>query len=286
MKSQHDGRIAAITGANGYVGSIVSSGLAEAGFQIRRLVRRPETNSSDRHYDITGSLSSDVLDGVDVLIHCAYDFSVTTRSDVWMTNVYGTRSLLDLAVSSRVRRTIVVSSMSAYAGTRQIYGRAKLASEIDAFARDMCAIRLGLVYGPGWGGMAGTLRRLTSLPIVPLVGRKAHQFTLHESDLHGAIKILAKTEVVPSRPLGVAHPEPIPFELLMRRIAQANGRPKVRLVPVPWRPAYLALRAIELTPLNLPIRADSFLGLVRSAESVPNLEDVRNLGIELRAFDV
>ena len=284
--SETNGRVAAITGANGYVGSIVSSALAEAGFQIRRLVLRPESDSSDRHYDIAGPLSLDVLDGADVLIHCAYDFSVTNRADVWMTNVYGTRSLLDLAVASRVRRTIVESSMSAYAGTRQIYGRAKLASEIDAFTRGMCAIRPGLVYGPGWGGMAGTLGRLASLPIVPLVGRRAHQFTLHESDLRDAIVILAGAGEVPSRPLGLAHPEPVPFDFLIRRFAQAKGRQKVHLVPVPWRAAFLALRAVELTPLHLPVRADSILGLVRPAASVPNLKDLHSLGIEFRAFSL
>ena len=205
---------------------------------------------------------------------------------MWGTNVYGTRSLLDLAVTSRVRRTIVVSSMSAYAGTRQIYGRAKLASENDAFAREMCAIRPGLVYGPGWGGMAGTLRRLTSLPIMPLVGRRAKQFTLHETDLRDAIGKLVEAEEIPGRPLGFAHPEPVPFELLIRRFAFANGRPQVRLLPIPWRSAYFALRAVELTPLNLPFRADSLKGLVRSADSVPNLEDLRKLGIDFRAFSV
>ena len=168
--------IAAVTGANGYVGSIVTSGLSQAGFQIRRLVRRPEACSSDYFYDIGKGCSPGALEGADVLVHCAYDFSVTSRTAVWETNVFGTRSLLDLAVSSGVRRTIVMSSMSAYAGTRQIYGQAKLASEIDAFARAMCAVRPGLVYGTEWGGMIGTLRKLVSCPVVPLVGCHAHQF--------------------------------------------------------------------------------------------------------------
>ena len=115
-------------------------------------------------------------------MHCAYDFSVTSRSAVWETNVFGTRALLSAATNSGVGRTIVVSSMSAYAGTKQIYGRAKLASEQDASAARVIsiAVRPGLVYGPGWGGMAGTLRKLASLPIVPLVARSARQFTAHE----------------------------------------------------------------------------------------------------------
>lgn len=283
--SRDSAQVAAITGADGYLGSIVSSALAEAGFQVRRLMQQPEINTSDRYYDIAEPLSSDVLDGTDVLVHCAYDLSVSSRTEIWKTNVYGTRCLLDLAVSSGVRRTIVESSMSAYPGTRQIYGRARMATEIDALARDMCVIRPGLVYGsePG-GGMVSTLRKLASLPLIPLVGRNSHQFTLHEDDLRRAIVVLANVDKTPHGPLGLAHPEPVPFEVLMRAFAQAEGRKETRFIPFPWQPTYLAIRAAELVHLNLPIRADSLLGLVRPAPSVPNQKNTLELGIEFRPF--
>jgi nucleoside-diphosphate-sugar epimerase len=278
--------IAAVTGANGYVGSIVTSGLSQAGFQIRRLVRRPEACSSDYFYDIGKGCSPGALEGADVLVHCAYDFSVTSRTAVWETNVFGTRSLLDLAVSSGVRRTIVMSSMSAYAGTRQIYGQAKLASEIDAFARAMCAVRPGLVYGTEWGGMIGTLRKLVSCPVVPLVGCHAHQFTLHEDDLRSAIVRLALAAEVPIRPLGLAHPDPVPFEVLLRAVARVYSDRDPVLLPVPWRPIYLAMRTVEWTSVDLPVRADSLLGLVRPAPFVPNTGDLRELGIEFHPFNL
>ena len=286
MSIHNDRPIAAITGCNGYVGSIVAAGLASAGFDIRRLVRRPEPGSSDQQYDIVGCCSASALSGVDVLIHCAYDLLATSRSEVWKTNVYGTRALLDLAVSCEVRRTILVSSMSAYSGTRQIYGRAKLASETDAFARGMCAVRPGLVYGPGWGGMIGTLRKLTSLPVIPLVGRRSHQFTLHEDDLSRAFIALAMAEEVPSRPLGLAHPEPVPFELVLRAIIRADSGRSPRFLPIPWSPLYWAIRAVELTSVSLPIRADSLLGLVRPASFVPNVENLHRLGVEFRPFSL
>ncbi len=286
MTSRVNAPIAAITGANGYVGSLVAESLSEKGFRIRRLVRRPELGTDDRFYEITECCSSEALAGVDVLVHCAYDFSVTSRADVWRNNVYGTRALLNLAASNAVRRTIVVSSMSAYAGTRQIYGRAKLASETDAFARGMCAIRPGLIYGPGWGGMAGTLRNLTSLPVVPLLGRSSHQYTLHQDDLQRAIAALAQAETVPTRPLGLAHPAPISFELLLRTIAQSDSGRRGRFLPLPWQPAYWAIRSAELAKISLPIRADSLLGLVRPAPFVPNLDDLERLGIEFRPFSL
>jgi len=276
--------IAAITGANGYLGSVISAGLEADGYQIRRLVRRPRPATSDHAYDIVSGCSPGELEDADVLVHCAYDFTVTTRSDVWRTNVYGTRLLLDLAVSTRVRRTIFISSMSAYAGSRQIYGRAKLASEEDVLARSMCAIRPGLVYGPGWGGMAGTLRKLTALPIVPLVGGRAHQFTLHEDDLRRVVGTLAKAQAIPKRPIGLANPTPVSFDRLLSEISRVDTGRLPRFVPIPWQPLYCALRVAELTPVALPLRADSLLGLVRSAPLVPYPEDLKELGIELRPF--
>ena len=47
---------------------------------------------------------------------------------------------------------------------------------------------------------------------------------------------------------------------------------------------YGALRAAELLPVKLPVRADSLLGLVRPAPNVPNLEVLDQLGVVLQPF--
>jgi len=124
--------VVAITGASGYLGSVLVAAFGSAGYTVRRLVRSPVKGSGDHFFDLTSVGSSDALDGVDLLVHCAYDMAVTNRADIWQSNVFGTVSLFDQAVSRGVRRSIVLSSMSAYAGTRQLYGRAKLATEMAA----------------------------------------------------------------------------------------------------------------------------------------------------------
>ena len=276
--------IAAVTGARGYVGRIVSGALAAAGFDAIGLVRRPAAGSSDRLYDLRGDPDANLLDGVDTLIHCAYDFSVTSEADIWAVNVAGTRRLVEAVAASGVRRTILVSSMSAYPGTDQLYGRAKLDTERIALDLGMAVVRLGLVYGPGWGGMAGSLKKMAELPVVPVVGAKSYQYTVHEEDLADAFVVLAHASKLPNIPLGIANPEPVPFRLLMERIAAAAGRPRSRLIPLPWRPLYAALWLGERTPVKLPFRADSLLGLVRPAPGVSGVEDVYGLGIHLRPF--
>jgi nucleoside-diphosphate-sugar epimerase len=275
--------IAAVTGARGYVGRIVSRALAPVGFDVIGLVRRP-AGSGDRFYDLRGDPDANLLDGVDTLIHCAYDFTATSEADVWAVNVVGTRRLLEAAAASGVRRTILVSSMSAYPGTDQLYGRAKLEAERTARGLGMAVVRLGLVYGPGWGGMAGSLKKMVGLPVVPIVGAKSYQYTVHEDDLAAAFVVLAQASKLPNVPLGLANPEPVPFRLLMERIASAAGRSRFRPILVPWRPLYAALWLGERTPVRLPFRADSLLGLVRPAPGVSGAEDVCGLGIRLRPF--
>jgi nucleoside-diphosphate-sugar epimerase len=274
---------AAVTGARGYVGRIVCRALAAADFDVIGLVRRPAAGSSDRLYDLRRDPDANLLDGVDTLIHCAYDFSVTSKADIWAVNVAGTRRLLKAVAASGIRRAILVSSMSAYPGTDQLYGRAKLDAERIALDLGISVVRLGLVYGPGWGGMAGSLKKMADLPVVPVIGAKSYQYTVHEEDLANAFVVLAHASKLPNIPLGIANPEPVPFRVLMERIA-ADGRQRFRVIPLPWRPVYAALWLGERTPVKLPFRADSLLGLVRPAPGVSGGQDVCRLGIRLRPF--
>ena len=278
--------IAAVTGATGYLGTLLCGALGREGFEVRRLVRNPDVGAGDAAFDLRRGLDPSAVRDVDVLIHCAYDFTARSRSAIWEANVQGTRELLDVAHAAGVRRTILLSSMSAYAGTRQLYGRAKLANEIDAQARGMCVVRPGLVYGPGWGGTAGSLRALASLPVVPLVGASTYQFTAHEDDLASAIVELARTEATPQVPLGLANPDPINFRALLAGMAlEATGRP-ARFLSVPWRALYAGMRLAEMALVPLPLRADSLLGLMRPAPAVPHVEVLKDLGIEFRPLEL
>jgi nucleoside-diphosphate-sugar epimerase len=276
--------VVAITGASGYLGSVLVAAFGSAGYTVRRLVRSPDPGSSDRLFDLNSVGSSNSLDGVDLLVHCAYDMALTNRTDIWRSNVFGTVALFDQAVSSGVRRTIALSSMSAFPGTRQLYGRAKLATELAARARGLCVVRPGLVYGAGWRGMAGTLYRLAALPVLPDFGPGAHQFTVSEDDFAAAVVALARAERLPSLPVGIARPEPVLFTELLTSFAARRGKPRPRFVRTPPMAVYGAMRAAEILPVRLPVRADSLLGLVRPAPSVPNLAVLDQLGIVLQPF--
>lgn len=254
------------------------------GWRVVNLVRRGSPGQADSlRFDLAQAPSLTLLDGIDTLVHCAWDMSVTRRADIWRINVGGTAALLRLAERTGVRRVIFLSSMSAYQGTNQLYGRAKLECENMAVSLGQGVARLGLVYGPGWGGMAGALRRMTRLPVTPLVAGKSHQYTVHEEDAASALVRLASLAEIPVLPLGIAHPEPVQFDRLVRAIGRADGHAS-HLVPVPWQLAYVTLRAGEVAGVRLPFRADSLLGLARPAQEVPHQNAATELGLSFRPF--
>ena len=218
-----------------------------------------------------------------MLVHAAYDLALTRAVDIWRVNVEGTRRILDAASHASVRRILVLSSMSAFEGTTQLYGRAKLDIEAMTEQCNGCAVRVGLVYGKQPGGMAGALRKLTGLPVVPLIAGDARLYTVREDDLMTAIAALAAADTLPAGMISVAHPVAVPLRDLMTALAAQEGR-KCHFVKVPWKPVYGLLRAAESVGLHPPFRADSLLALVRTAPRVLNTEKLTELGLTLHAF--
>ncbi len=277
----------AVTGANGYLGSRICDTMESQGWQVIRLVRSPgQSHNPAFAYDLAMPVTAQVrgtLRSADALVHAAYDLSLTSATDIWRVNVEGTRRLLEVAADTRVGRIVVLSSMSAFDGTSQLYGRAKFDIEAMTMEFGGCAVRPGLVYGERSGGMAGALRKLTNLPIVPVIAGGMGVYTVREDDLMMAIAALTAAATLPSGTISVAHPSRVTLTDLLRAFAAQEGRP-CRLVPVPWQSVYWLLRTAELLHLHSPFRADSLLGLVHAAPCLSGVEQLAELGVTSHAF--
>jgi nucleoside-diphosphate-sugar epimerase len=279
--------VVAVTGANGYLGSQICQTLESGGWQAIRLTRSPnQSRGQALSYDLAMPITVQVreaLQSVDVLIHAAYDLSLTSSADIWRVNVAGTRRLLEEARAAEVGRIIVLSSMSAFAGTTQLYGRAKL--DIEAITTEFggCAVRPGLVHSEQAGGMVRALRKLTILPIVPVIIGGSGVYTVRERDLLKVIALLASATTLEPGTISVAHPSRVTLVDLLRAFAAQQDR-RCRFVPVPWQPVYWLLRGGELSRLHLPFRADSLLGLVRTAPGLIGEDRLARLGVTLHPF--
>jgi len=231
-----------VTGANGYVGGRILAHLRDRGVEAVALVRRPEEASPPaRRYALGEPLEASLLEGIDTVVHAAYDASA--RGDgVRAANVLGSMPLLE-ALGARGARLLLISSLAAFAGARSLYGQAKLELEQAVLGRGGAAIRPGLVFGAGASGLFGAMvSALSRSAFAPLPGGGwQRQFVTHDARLAELVAMM--------------------IEERAEQIAAASGR-SLKVLALPARTAYLGMRAAELARVALPFRADSLLGLI------------------------
>jgi nucleoside-diphosphate-sugar epimerase len=258
--------VVAVTGATGYVGSIIVDALRRC-VTVLGLVRTTESPDQIRwSFDAEPDVVARELRarGATHLVHAAWDMSASCESELERTCVAGSRNLLMAARQANLKQVTFISTISAFEGARSAYGRSKLEVEELFHQENGLVLRLGLVYGERPGGAFGKLRQVVrSSRVIPMIGNgKAPQYLLDEGTISDVVRRAVAGEFEgETAPVTLANPEPIALHDLLHRIARAEGR-AVTLVPVPWRIIYLTLYAAELLGLRLNVRSDSVLSFV------------------------
>lgn len=182
-----------VTGANGFVGSALMARLvSEGNYSARAVVR--ESQVAECRFSDVGAIAdlgpdtewTEVLQGVDVVVHCAARVHIMGESDdrseemFDRVNVQGSLNLAKQAAAMGVHRFIFISSIKVN-GEQTQAGRPFLADDLpapsDPYARskllaeeglrklaletgmELVIIRPPLVYGPGVGANFLTLMR-------------------------------------------------------------------------------------------------------------------------------
>ena len=252
----------AVTGANGYVGGRILSHLRANGIETIALVRRPAGgDDAQRRYALDEPLADSVLDGVETVVHAAFDASQRGER-IRAVNASGSLALLD-GVAERGCRAVMISSLAAFEGARSDYGRAKLELERDVLDRGGVVLRPGLVFGAHSGGLVGAMvGALSSRAVAPMIGGGSQRlFVTHEEQLCELVAAIVTGRVQPQGPVFAAHESPTTLRAIALQIAQAHDR-RLALIPLPPALIYLGLRSAEIVGVPLPFRSDSLRSLM------------------------
>jgi len=263
----------AITGAGGYLGRCLCRYFKERGAAVFQLTGNPsnvDPSLPASHFSLSSGVAENFFadNKIDSLIHAAYDFNPRTRDEIWERNVKGSEKLFRQARAEGVEHVVFISTMSAYAGCRSLYGQAKLEIEnaLGATIQGV-SVRPGLIYSTPLsesGGMIGAL--LTSIGrggVIPLIGSDDQELYLtHENDLARFIELLLQESGGgQDKPITAANPRPYTLRMIVKLLAEIVSEKKVKLIPVPWQLARTSLKLLESAGVNMRFRSDSVLSL-------------------------
>ncbi len=261
-----------ITGASGLIGQQLISALASAGHDVVPLGR-----TTKPAFHLGEPLPAAALDQVDVVIHSAWDFGAQSAGGK---NVVGTRQLLDAAVAASVKRTIIISTMSAAESIDSAYGVQKRLIEDLAAERGALVVRPGLVWtaSGGGGGLVEGIRAASRFPVVPVPHLPDSRLHLVEAgDLADVVLRMTTADAPPM--VTVAHPEPLAIADIVRRAGAARGRIPA-IAPIPAGVCMVALAAGRR--LGFPFTTDNLRGLI-GARAHTRL-DAAPCGVSLKPF--
>jgi nucleoside-diphosphate-sugar epimerase len=159
------GRVAALTGATGFIGQELLRQLLAAGWQVRALTRRTPSGPATPHLTwIKGDLAqkaqlAELVAGADVVIHLAGAIKARRRSDFHAANAAGVAAMIEASIigASSVKKKsphfILISSLAAREPALSDYAASKAAGEEtlrrSAPGLNWTIIRPPAVYGPG-----------------------------------------------------------------------------------------------------------------------------------------
>ncbi len=191
----------ALTGATGFVGSVLLPSLREAGWGVRCL-RRPRSGRSalssgggvewiEGSLEDLGSLRG-LVDGVDAVVHCAGAVRGASWEDFRQVNVDGLRRLVEATVEQLgPPRFLLVSSLAAREPSLSYYAASKHQGEqvLHSYTGSLnwIGLRPPALYGPGDQELRPLFEWIGS-GIAPVLGSGNGRFSLlYVEDLAAAV---------------------------------------------------------------------------------------------------
>jgi nucleoside-diphosphate-sugar epimerase len=252
----------AITGATGFIGRYMLQGMADAGHDLRALVRpgrdsalvHPKGKQVEIfHGDLLQKDSvRGFLTGIDLLIHLASAHDHFTEDEMKAVNIQGTEALLADAKANAPKhfQIWVVSSAVIGAPVYSYYRDSKRVQEkiIRGSGIGWASFRPTLVYGVGDYRHTGPLLRRASAPSgtiwVPHDGQSKIN-PVHVEDVVDAVKRFFHFDRAVDCIYELAGPAGIPYnEFIDLSIAAAHGGVRRRNISKKWADRFIFMKGL------------------------------------------
>jgi nucleoside-diphosphate-sugar epimerase len=268
---------ALVTGGTGFIGSHLAEALRKRGDTVTVLARsakKAEALAPLGVRIIAGDLADTdavrkAVEGQDVVYHVAAANTALSEAAFMVSNLEGTRNIVEAAQATGGPRFVLVSSMAAggpsprgqplqgHEPPRPVtaYGRSKLAAEemVKTGTLPWTIIRPPMVYGPRDREVLKVFR-MARFGVAPVFGDGTQELTaIHGADLADALIAAGLSPATVRRTYCGTHPDIFTSTEFVRSVAKAMGR-QVTVIKVP-HPVGRGILAVTETVARLSRRA-------------------------------
>lgn len=249
-----------VTGASGFLGSHIVEAAHEAGYEVHAIIRETSSRRWLKHDwlnihvanldELTGL--SEMLKGMDVVIHNAGATSGYSKETLQKVNVEGTKAIVEESIKAGVKRFVYVSSQAAGGPSKGTYPKTeddpdcpistygfskKTAEEILLGLRDRIQIvilRYPVIYGPRGEEMLPIFKILSG-PLQPVIGFKPlYTSMIYVTDAAQAAVAALQAKVASGSIYYIADGVDYTIEYLYDLIGEALGKKGLRIKLPLW----------------------------------------------------
>lgn len=282
-----------VFGGSGFIGRYVVRNLAQAGWQVRVAIRRPDEALFLKTAGSVGQVTpvaANIRNDASVRAACAGAEAVVNlvgilyeggRQKFDAVQGEGAGRVAAAAKAAGARRLVQISAIGADANSDSGYARSKARGEANAAAAFPGAtiLRPSIVFGPEDDFFNRFAKMAMISPALPLIGGGTTRFQpVYVGDVAMAVMKVLEDDATAGRTYELAGPRIYTFRDLLKLMLSEIGRARA-LVPLPFALASLKAAFLQLLPVP-PLTVDQVRLLKRDNVAGGNAPGLAELGIQ------
>lgn len=291
-------KIAVVFGGSGFIGRLIISRLARAGYVVRVPTRTLAKAESLRQLGVVGQINPLVLDvtkaaqvvdavrGAQLVVNCIGILAEHKhqRFDVLQSEVPGI--IARASAAADVTHFVHLSAIGADANSPSAYARSKAAGEgmVRALFPRATILRPSIVFGPDDNFFNRFAQMVAFLPALPLIGGGHTLFQpVYVADVADAVLAATLNPDASGKTYELGGPARYSFKELMTLLLHHIGR-KRWLLPLPWGLARVQAKILQKLPGQL-LTEDQVTLLQFDNVVAPDARTLADLGLTPTALE-